>query len=90
MQDFASPKKPKNLWKLRVLAASVSLMGIVMAASATTINLNETIGPILDSVVELIPGIIGLVVALVPAIIVMAVIGFIIGFLDKILSLLKF
>ena len=88
MQEIAAPKKPKSLWKLRVLAASVSLSGLVMAASAA-IDLNATIGPILDSVTDLIPSIIGLVVAIVPAIIVMAVIGFIISFFDKILGMMK-
>lgn len=88
MQDFASPKKPKSLWKLRALAASVSLMGLVMAASAETLDLNGTIGPIITSVTELIPSIISLVVAIVPAIIVISVISFIVGFLDKILKML--
>jgi len=89
MQDIASPKKPKSLWKLRVLAASVSLMGLVMAASAATIDLNGTIGPIIDSIIDLIPSIVSLIVAIVPAVITLAVVGFIVGFLDKILQMLK-
>lgn len=89
MQEIATPKKPKSLWKVKVLAAIVPASGLVMAASAATLDLNETIGPILDSVVELIPSIIGLVVAIVPAIIVLAVVGFIISFFDSILKMMK-
>jgi hypothetical protein len=89
MQEIATPKKPKSLWKLRALVASVSLMGLVMAASAATLDLNATIGPILDSVIELIPSIVALVVAIVPAVIVMSIIAFIVGFLDRILQMLK-
>jgi hypothetical protein len=77
MQEDFAPKKPKSLWKVKALAAIVPLSGLVMAASAATIDLNGTIGPILDSITELIPSIIGLIVSIVPAIIVLAVVGFI-------------
>jgi hypothetical protein len=61
----------------------------VQPASATSVDLNATIGPILDSIIALIPSIINLIVAIVPAIIVLAIVGFIVGFLDKILQMLK-
>jgi hypothetical protein len=89
MQEIATPKKPKSLWKVKALAAGVPLMGFVAAASAAEIDLNATVGPILDSVIALIPSIIGLIVAIVPAIIVMAVVGFIVTFFDKILQMMK-
>jgi hypothetical protein len=88
MQEIASPKKPKSLWKVKALAAGVPLMGFVAAASAE-VDLNATIGPILDSVIALIPSIISLIVAIVPAIIVMAVVGFVVSFFDKILQMMK-
>jgi hypothetical protein len=76
MQEDFAPKKPKSLWKVKALAAIVSLSGLAMAASAA-MDLNETIGPILESVIELIPSIVGLIVAIVPAVITLAVVGFI-------------
>ena len=90
MQEDFAPKKPKSLWKVKALAAIVPLSGMVMAASAATMDLNGTIGPILDSVVELIPSIVGLIVAIVPAVITLACVGFLLGFFAKILSMLKF
>jgi hypothetical protein len=89
MQEDFAPKKPKSLWKVKALAAIVPLSGLVMAASAATIDLNGTISPILDSITDLIPSIIGLIVAIVPAIIVMSVVGFIVAFFDKILGMMK-
>ena len=89
MQEIATPKKPKSLWKVKALAAGVPLMGLVAAASAEAMDLNATIGPILDSVITLIPSIVGLIVAIVPAVITLAVVGFIVAFFDKILSMMK-
>jgi hypothetical protein len=76
--------------RVKLMTLGVAGMGLVASASAATIDLNATIGPILDSIVVLIPGIINLIVAIVPAIIVMAVVGFIVAFFDKILGMLKF
>ena len=74
--------------RVKLVGLAVVAMGMVASASAA-IDLNGTIGPILDSVAELIPSIISLVISLVPAIIVMSIVGFIIGFLDKILAMMK-
>jgi len=89
MQEIATPKKPKTLWKVRAIGAIVPLAGLAFAASAATMDLNGTIGPILDSVVELIPGIVNLIVAIVPAVIVLSVVGFIVAFFSRILGMLK-
>lgn len=75
--------------KVKLMIAAPAVMSLVMAASAASMDLNGTIGPILDSVTELIPSIIGLIVSIVPAIITLAVIGFIISFFDKILGMMK-
>jgi len=75
--------------------AKVKIVGLVasgtflVASASAAIDLNGTIGPILDSVTELIPSIISMIVALVPAIIVMSIVGFIVAFLDKVLNMLK-
>ena len=74
--------------KVQLMTVAVAGMGLVSSASAA-IDLNATVGPILDSVTELIPSIIGLIVGIVPAIIVLAVVGFIVAFFDKILGMMK-
>lgn len=74
--------------RVKLMTVAVAGMGLVASASAE-IDLNGTISPILDSIVELIPGIVNLIVAIVPAIIVLAVVGFIVAFFDKILGMMK-
>lgn len=74
--------------KVKIVALAATSMGLVASASAA-IDINGTIGPILDSMIALIPTIISLIVAIVPAILVMAVVGFIVAFFDKILGLMK-
>lgn len=92
MQEVAPIEKRfrDSLLGARVKLMTVAVAGAGMVASASAaIDLNATIGPILDSIVELIPGIINLIVAIVPAIIVLAVVGFIVSFFDKILGMMK-
>lgn len=72
------------------LAFVFMLAALAGPASAAMIDLNQTVGPILDGVSALVPSIINLIVAVVPAIIVLAVVGFIVKFLDRILQLLSF
>lgn len=74
--------------KVKIVGFAATSAFLVSSASAA-IDLNGTIGPILDSMIELIPSIITLIVALVPAIIVMAVVGFLVSFFDRILAMLK-
>ena len=71
------------------LATLAAVSQIAPPASAASFDINETVGPILQGVSALIPDIVNLIVAVVPAIIVLAVVGFIVAFLDKILSMLK-
>ena len=61
----------------------------VASASATSFDLNGTIGPILDGLVALIPSIINLIIAIVPAMIVLGVVGFILRFFDEILNKMR-
>ncbi|RPJ50996.1 MAG: hypothetical protein EHJ95_06145 [Methanobacteriota archaeon] len=74
--------------KVKLAGLAATGMGLVASASAA-IDINGTIGPVLDSMIELIPTIIALIVAIIPAILIMSVIGFIVAFLDKILSMMK-
>jgi hypothetical protein len=73
--------------KRRMLFAMPFVLALVGMASA--LDLNATIGPILDGIVELIPTLLNLILAMVPIIIVMAIVSFIVTFLDKILGMLK-
>lgn len=73
-----------------VALAFVFMLASLAAPVSAAIDLNLTIGPILESITALIPSIINLIVSIVPAIIVMAVVGFIVAFFDKILGMLKF
>jgi hypothetical protein len=74
--------------KVKIVALTVAGAGLVLQASAS-VDINATIGPLLDQIVLLIPNIINLVVALVPAIVIMAIVGFIVTFLGHILSMMK-
>ena len=67
-----------------LIAASIGSVTLVQYASAAT--LNESIGPILDSVTELFTPLLGLIIAAVPVIIAISVIGFIMGIFSAILS----
>ena len=78
-----------SAWKVRVLGGLASISGLVAAASATT-DINASVGPILDSVIVLLPTIVELVVAIVPAVIVLAVVSFITGFFGNVLGRIKF
>jgi len=55
-----------------------------------TFDINASIGPIIDGVILLLPTFLELVIAMVPIVIVLAVVGFLLGFFDKILSMIKF
>lgn len=75
--------------KVKLMIAAPAAMLLVASASAAAVDINGTIGPILDSMIELIPSIISLVIAIVPAVLIMAVVGFLVSFFDRILGLLK-
>lgn len=83
---FLANKKVQISGASITVAAAISQM--VPAASAA-IDINGTVGPVLDSVILLIPTLVGLIVAFLPAIIVVSVIGFVVTFLDKIIGMLK-
>jgi hypothetical protein len=74
----------------RVEIAGLAVTGVTVAsASAASLDINGTVGPILDQVIGIIPNLIDLIVAIVPAIIVLAVVGFIVAFFDKILGMMR-
>lgn len=68
----------------RMALVTLMLSGLVGLASAA--DLNASVGPILDAVVQLFTPILALIVAAVPIIITLAVIGFILGLLSVILK----
>lgn len=91
MQAYEKPKKPQHTLIVQRMLLGLCLVALVgiPAVSAATLDLNGTIGPILDSITDLIPSIINLIVSIVPAVIVMSVVGFIVAFFDKVLSMMK-
>jgi len=88
MSFFDTVKEKMASYKMRILAVTtVSLMTLVQYSSAAT--LNESIGPILESVAELFVPLLALVIAAVPLIIAISVIGFVLGILAAILQKLQ-
>ena len=80
--------KGKALGKLRAFLALLTLMFMgATPALAADIDLTATIGPLLESVAELMPGFGALIVAVLPWVILLAVVGFVLKFLDKILAI---
>lgn len=53
-------------------------------------DLNGTLEPIVQDVIDLMPVFLDLVIAMVPVIIVLSVVGFLVGFFDKIIGMIKF
>jgi hypothetical protein len=51
----------------RVEIAGLTVTGVTVASASAALDINATVGPILDSVTELIPTLITLIVAIVPA-----------------------
>lgn len=95
MQENASCNAPKingaknSIRRIRALVLlGAGASALTACASATSFDINATVGPILDGVAALIPSIINLIIAVVPAIIVLAVVGFVVKFLDSILTML--
>jgi len=88
MSFLDTVKEKMAMNKMRILAiTTVSLMTLVQYAQAAT--LNESISPILTSVTELFVPLLALILAAVPLIIALAVIGFVLGIMSNILSMLK-
>lgn len=56
----------------------------------TTFDLATNLTPIIQGVIDIMPLFLDLVIAMVPVVITLAVVGFLLGFFDKILSMIKF
>jgi hypothetical protein len=71
----------------RVALTALMLTGLVGMASAAT--LNDSVGPILQSVAELFVPLLAMIVGAVPLIVTLAIISFILGILAMILGKLR-
>lgn len=69
-----------------VFALGFMFMLMALAVPASAATLNGSIGPVLDSVIELFVPLLALVTAAVPLIIVMSIISFVLGILAAILG----
>lgn len=54
-----------------------------------SVDLNSTVGPVLDGVIALFPTLLSLILGALPIIISMAVLGFVLGLFDSIIGKLK-
>jgi len=72
------------------LAMGAGIAGVALVSSAAAVDVNwSPIANMLDGLgTQLFPSLLGLVVAAVPIIIMLAVVGFVMGFFDRILSVL--
>ena len=75
-----------NEHRMGVTVLAVTTMTTGLASAAT---LNDSIGPILDSVSALFVPLLNLIIGAVPLIIALAVIGFILGIFSAILTKLR-
>lgn len=92
METAEVPKKPVSrlaMYRNKIMIGLATAGAAAAPVSAADLDLNTTIGPILDGVIELIPTIISLIVAAIPAIVVLSVVAFIVNFLDQILVMMK-
>ena len=55
-----------------------------------TFDLATNLTPILNGVIAIMPLFLDLVIAMVPVVITLAVVGFLLGFFDKILGMIRF
>jgi hypothetical protein len=53
-------------------------------------DLATNLTPIIEGVIDIMPVFLELVIAMVPVVITLAVVGFLLGFFDKILGMIKF
>jgi hypothetical protein len=74
--------------KALMLIATIST-GLVSAASAATIDLNATLGPLLDSIAALIPSIVSLLIALVPLVMIGLAIGLVIALIVALIGMIE-
>jgi len=82
--------KQPTVLGMRVKFALASIMTMLAMVATASAGLNDSIGPILDSLVQLFTPLLAMIVAAVPIIITMAIIGFIVGLLAAILRKLNF
>ncbi len=55
-----------------------------------TFDLATNLTPIIEGVTQIMPLFLDLVISMVPVVITLAVVGFLLGFFDKILGMIKF
>ena len=85
-KTFRDSLKPM---RVKIAGAAVAGMGLAASVSAATIDLNGTIGPVIESVTSLLPALMNLVLALIPLMIVLAVAKFFPQLFETILGWMK-
>ena len=91
MTGTPEQKKEQHSKVRLALAAMLAVLCAVLPASALSVNFSNSIGVVLSNVTNVIlPDLLNLVIGSLPIIVVLAVVGFILTFLDKILSMIKY
>lgn len=88
METTTINEKPMSTWQRYRTRAALALgaAGVTLAPFASAATLNESIGPILQSVTELFVPLLALIISAVPLIVAISMIGFITGILAAILQ----
>lgn len=86
MSDLSDGKQPKR-FGMRVKLALVSLMTLFISTSAVmAADLNASVGPILDQLVQLFVPILAMILGMIPIVVTIAILSFILGILSVILK----
>lgn len=83
-----SKRSPFKALAMFGIASAGMLSLLASQTQAATIDLNSTLGPIMDSVANLMPSIVNMILAVVPAMLVLTVVGFLVAFFDRILAMM--
>ena len=74
--------------RLAVPLAAVGTTALVAAPASAEVDLNGTLGPIIQDMVDLIPDIVDLIIAVVPAVLVLIFVGFFRDFFANIVKMI--
>ena len=88
-EETVKEKAGRFLASQKVKLVGFGLVGASLAASVSAIDINGSVGPIIDGVVSLIPSLTALVMGLIPLMIVVAVAKFFPQLFDSILGWMK-
>ena len=90
MTEEVTTTKPSFVMAAKYRIALVMTSGLALVGMASAAINFTPIQELLTAVIGLIPSFMDLVVAIAPLVVVIAIVGFILKFLDRIISMLNF